>query len=47
MIEYFFERNLIEFDESYFVFDGGYQSGTRILASLCLHRKRKRKNVLH
>jgi len=34
---------LIEFDESYFVFDGGYQSGTRILASLCLHCKRRRK----
>jgi len=38
---------LIEFDESYFVFDGGYQSGTRILASLCLHCKKKEdKNVL-
>jgi len=34
---------LIEFDESYFVFDGGYQSGTRILASLCLHCKKKRR----
>ena len=43
----FFERNLIEFDESYFVFDGGYQSGTRILASLCLHCKKKEdENVL-
>jgi len=41
MIE-IFEGSLIEFDESYFVFDGGYQSGTRILASLWLHSKKRR-----